>query len=164
MTHGYVRNSALPGAFMRLIKVVDQRLSNEPERYPIQQPYDYYHILEEPTVSMIQVLYPVSGWVPAAPSWIPYHPCGHRQNVLAGMPLYAVALNAQTKNWWVMEGTKVTSAVANPVIMGSEYRWPAPSPFRYCDGPRMMWTEPGVLWLVLCTSSPAWRSGRFPKP
>lgn len=106
----------------------------QPYTFSNHHAYDYHHILEEPTVSTTQVLYPVSGWVPAGlvldhekestqsaePSWIPYHPCGHRQNVLAGMLLYAVALNAPTNNWRVMEGTKVTSAMANPVIMGSE--------------------------------------------
>lgn len=40
-----------------------------------------------------------------------------------GAPLYAVALNAQTQNWRVVEGAKVTPAVANSVLLGSEYAW-----------------------------------------
>ncbi|KAL4914813.1 hypothetical protein BDW62DRAFT_135821 [Aspergillus aurantiobrunneus] len=43
--------------------------------------------------------------------------------VLAGAPLYAVALNAQTQRWRVVEGAKVTPAVANSVLVGCEYIW-----------------------------------------
>ncbi|PTU22680.1 hypothetical protein P175DRAFT_0555346 [Aspergillus ochraceoroseus IBT 24754] len=35
----------------------------------------------------------------------------------------AVALNAHTQNWRVVEGAKVTHTVANAVRLGSEYLW-----------------------------------------
>lgn len=51
--------------------------------------------------------------------------CRYRElsGTIAGVPLYAVALNAQTQNCRVVEGAKVTPAEANSVLLGSEYVW-----------------------------------------
>ncbi|KAL4937591.1 hypothetical protein BDV06DRAFT_232470 [Aspergillus oleicola] len=54
---------------------------------------------------------------PIISAWAPY------EKVLMGAPLYAVATNAQTQHWRVVEGAKVTPVVANSVLLGSEYIW-----------------------------------------
>lgn len=94
---------------------------------------------------------------PIISAWAPY------EKVLAGVPLYAVALNAQTQNWRVVEGAKVTPAVANSVLLGSEYVWDREASDQAVA---MLWRSKddvdsagGYSGSVLCTGTPTDQHG-----
>ena len=89
---------------------------------------------------------------PIISAWAPY------AKVLAGGALYAVALNAQTQNGRVVEGTKVTPAVANSVLLGCEYVWDREASDQTVA---MLWRSKddidsagGYSGSVLCTGTP----------
>ncbi|KAI9375182.1 hypothetical protein BJX61DRAFT_192188 [Aspergillus egyptiacus] len=94
---------------------------------------------------------------PIISAWAPYG------NVLAGAPLYAVACNAQAHHWRVIAGAKVTPAVADSVLLGSEYIWDREA----CDqAVAMLWrskedvdSASGYSGSVLCTGTPTDQHG-----
>ncbi|EKV18886.1 C6 zinc finger protein [Penicillium digitatum] len=94
---------------------------------------------------------------PVISAWARY------ENVLAGVPLYAVALNAQTQNWRVVEGTKVTPALANALLLGTEYIWDREASDQAVA---MLWRSKedvdsarGYSGSVLCTGTPTDQHG-----
>jgi hypothetical protein len=94
---------------------------------------------------------------PVISAWAPY------EKVLAGAPLYAVALNAQTGNWRVIEGAKVTPTMANSVLLGTEYLWDREASDQAVA---MLWRSKddvdsagGYSGSVLCTGTPTDQHG-----
>ncbi|EYE95415.1 uncharacterized protein EURHEDRAFT_515283 [Aspergillus ruber CBS 135680] len=181
VTHAYVRNPALPVVLMRvaawviraknaLYRFLNPHLDRDSRAYGVGMitncfdnpspilpfPVGYRHdlsLIEGETLP--EVVSPHE--YPIISAWAPY------EKVLAGVPLYAVALNAQTQNWRVVEGAKVTPAVANSVLLGSEYVWDREASDQAVA---MLWRSKddvgsagGYFGSVLCTSIPTDQHG-----
>ncbi|KAL4929979.1 uncharacterized protein BDV17DRAFT_281134 [Aspergillus undulatus] len=150
VTHAYVRNPALPVVLMR---VADWVIRAKNALYRFRNPHldrdsRAHGVLRQslsnnPTDKDILLF--------------------KTNKVLARAPLYAVALNAQTQNWRVVEGAKVTPAVANSVLLGSEYIWDREASYQ---ATAMLWRSKddvdsagGYSGLVLCTDTPTDQHG-----
>ncbi|KAL4756364.1 uncharacterized protein BDW70DRAFT_154275 [Aspergillus foveolatus] len=150
VTHAYVRNLALPAVFMRVADWViraknalyrvlyphwdqDSRTNDLSGQSQSNNPRGKDILLFKTNIKLF-----LSGRSPTASTTQAYTPVLGRYRhdlsliegetlpdvkVLAGAPLYTVALNAQTERWRVIEGANVTPALASSVLLGSEYIW-----------------------------------------
>ncbi|KAJ6119391.1 hypothetical protein N7523_003671 [Penicillium sp. IBT 18751x] len=91
------------------------RCYDSPSRI-LPYPSGYHHDLSLIQGSALPDVTSPPGY-PVLSEWAPY------REVLAGAPLYAVSMNAQTQRWRVIEGEKVPLAVENAVLLGSQNFW-----------------------------------------
>lgn len=85
------------------------------------------------------------------------------EEVLAGAPLYAVALNTQTHNWRATDEAKLVPAMANSVLLWSEYIWEREANNQSVS---MLWrsqdgvdSATGYFGSVLCAGTPTDQCG-----